>query len=409
MAESTEEKGGSAWYKVPTWDGSPASWRSFRREMNWWVSSLDLEGTVRYNLAARWLLRQSGIVRQRGEEFSPDDLKYRPAEYITDPESGEEFMVQPVDYLYGLNKLLDALEGINGQTTLDKRGELRTQFYLDLRRKPAERVSEYATRFRTLVADLKTEGVTLPSSELGWFFREKLGLDPLRKQLLDTALQGRENYADIESETLRLFKDLHISDPLYRKMDGGRSKLTIRRLFQPGAPSTSASSTSSGFSRSSTMSSASSFRRPSSVASGHSQTRKVLLTEVPETEEDLTAETLQTEVADEAEPAANAGGLEDMIQNEAEIFAAELQEAEEQGLDPEIIEGLESNLESAAETLVTMKEARTKLQEIRKDRGYGKAGSGSSGKGQAASRKASGKFPCFDCGMPGHWAGDDVG
>ncbi len=176
---------------------------------------------MRYNLAARWLLRQSGIVRQRGEEFSPDDLKYRPAEYITDPESGEEFMVQPVDYLYGLNKLLDALEGINGQTTLDKRGELRTQFYLDLRRKPAERVSEYATRFRTLVADLKTEGVTLPSSELGWFFREKLGLDPLRKQLLDTALQGRENYADIESETLRLFKDLHISDPLYRKMDGG--------------------------------------------------------------------------------------------------------------------------------------------------------------------------------------------
>ena len=192
MAEFAEDKGASAWYRVPMWDGSPASWRSFRREMNWWVSSLDLEGTAKYNLAARWLLRQSGIVKQRGEEFSPADLEYRKAEYLTDPQTGEEFLVQPADYLFGLNKLLDALEQINGQTTLDKRGELRTQFYLDLRRKPAERVSEYATRFRSLVADLKSEGVVLPSSELGWFFREKLGLDPLRKQLLDTALQGKE-------------------------------------------------------------------------------------------------------------------------------------------------------------------------------------------------------------------------
>ena len=132
-------------------------------------------------------------MKQRGEEFSPADLEIsQKLSNLTDPQTGEEFLVQPADYLFGLNKLLDALEQINGQTTLDKRGELRTQFYLDLRRKPAERVSEYATRFRSLVADLKSEGVVLPSSELGWFFREKLGLDPLRKQLLDTALQAKK-------------------------------------------------------------------------------------------------------------------------------------------------------------------------------------------------------------------------
>ena len=33
MAE--EEKGTSAWRRVPTWDGSPATWRSFKCEMCW--------------------------------------------------------------------------------------------------------------------------------------------------------------------------------------------------------------------------------------------------------------------------------------------------------------------------------------------------------------------------------------
>ena len=75
MGDETDKGGGSsAWYNVPTWDGSPMTYRAFRREMRWWVSSLDLQATSKYNLAARWLLKQSGIVRQRGEEFSPEEL-----------------------------------------------------------------------------------------------------------------------------------------------------------------------------------------------------------------------------------------------------------------------------------------------------------------------------------------------
>lgn len=255
MADSNDDKGSSAWYKVPTWDGSPLSWRSFRREMNWWVSSLDLSSTAKYNLAARWLLRQNGIVRQRGEEFNHQDLQHRPAEYGIDPDSGEQFVIQEADYLFGLNKLLDALEGINGQTVLDKRGELRTQFYLELKRKPGERLSEFCTRFRCLMADLRSEGVTLPPSELGWFLRDKLGLDPLRKQLLDTALKGEEDYQLIEAEALRLFKDLHLSDPLFRRMDRDRPKLSIRKLFQsqsvspPSSGASTVSSVSGGSSR----------------------------------------------------------------------------------------------------------------------------------------------------------------
>ena len=52
-----------------------------------------------------------------------------------------------------------------------------------------------------------------------------------------------------------------------------------------------------------------------------------------------------------------------------------------------------------------MKEARIKLNEVKRDRGYGKVGSGSSSlkKGTTPSSK---KNPCFDYGLPGHWAGD---
>jgi len=120
MAE--EDKGTSSWFRVPTWDGSPLTWRSFRREMSWWVSSLDLESTRKYNLAAKWLLRQSGVVRQRGEEFLPEELSYKPAVTGIDPQDGSTIEIEPEDLLFGLNKLLKALETINGKTDLDKKG-----------------------------------------------------------------------------------------------------------------------------------------------------------------------------------------------------------------------------------------------------------------------------------------------
>ena len=137
-------------------------------------------------------------------EFSPEELEYQRAVTAPDPQTGEEITIVEEDLLAGLNKLLTALENLNGQSVLDRRGELRTQFYLHLARRPGERVADYATRFRTVVSDMKTEGVKLPDSEVGWFFKE-LGLDALRRQLLDTALQGAEAYGTIEGECLRPF------------------------------------------------------------------------------------------------------------------------------------------------------------------------------------------------------------
>eukprot|EP00913_Durusdinium_trenchii_P014574 g13673.t1 len=71
-----------------------------------------------------------------------------------------------------------------------------------------------------------------------------------------------------------------------------------------------------------------------------------------------------------------ASNLEDIIQNEAEVLAAELQELEETGeVDPAVLESLEEGVERAAESLITMREARTKINEIKKDRGFGGKGS----------------------------------
>lgn len=220
MADEKDANGG-AWSRVPTWDGSPQTWRPFRREMAWWLAGLDVQSTKKYNLAARWLLRQSGVVRQRGEEFDPSELEYKRAVMMPNPATGDDEEVEAEDPLSRINKLLDALEAMTGRTSLDKRGDLRNVFYLELKRKSGERIAEFATRFRVLVSELKSEGVVIDEGELGWWFKRKLGLDALRSQLLETALGGAEDYPTIEREVLRLFKDLHVADPLYRRSQDG--------------------------------------------------------------------------------------------------------------------------------------------------------------------------------------------
>ena len=393
-----KDEGHGAWSKVPIWDGSPQTWRSFRREMAWWTSSLDLESTKKYNLAARWLLRQTGMVRARGEEFLPEELVYQPEIVGKDPETGEDVILTPADPLHGIKKLMKALEEMNGKTTLDKRGELRGQFYLELKRRPGERISEFCTRFRTMVADLKSEGVSLPSSELGWFLRSKLGLDPLRTQLLDTALGGSEDYEVIEREILRLFKDLHSQDPLARKQFGdGRPPLLQKFLNQQSNPSRASSyapsmaSTAPRSFKSSASSTSSRFsnRRP------FPPPRQAMVSEV---EDDVDGD---EEHVDEGQ---DPQSLEELMQTEAEALAAELDAAAEEGVDEVMLQEIESSVETAAEALLTMREAKTRLQEVKRDRGYNKADGGDK-KGTLA-KKQSGKHPCFDCGLQGHWAGD---
>ena len=351
-------------------------------------------------------------MRQRGEEFSPSELEleYQKGETLRDPETGEELVSVPEDPLAGLNKLLDALEAMNGQSLLDKRGELRTQFYLHLSRKPGERVADYASRFRTAISDLKEEGVKLPDAEVGWWFKEKLGLDALRKQLLETALQGTEAYSTIESESLRLFRDLHSQDPLFRKMDRGVSgKLTIRRMFAPSTASSGATSTSMSSSRRPSVSSSTT----SSSAPGGRRfpPRHVHVAEAADEDPGDPLEE-SPEAAEPQDEATEDYTLEEVLQTEVENLAEEIAQAEQEGVDPLHLEALENGIEASAEALVSMREARQKLAEVRKDRGFRGPSSSSPmmakarAKAAISAKKASGKHVCFNCGLSGHWAGD---
>ncbi|CAK9101246.1 Retrovirus-related Pol polyprotein from transposon RE1 (Retro element 1) (AtRE1) [Includes: Protease RE1 [Durusdinium trenchii] len=411
MADEKDSNAG-AWSRVPTWDGSPQTWRSFRKDMSWWLAGLDIQSTKKYNLAARWLLRQSGVVRQRGEEFDPAELEYQKEVKMPNAETGDDEIVTPEDPLSGINRLLRALEEMTGRTSLDKRGELRNVFYLELKRRSGERISEFATRFRGLIAEMKSEGVTIHDGELGWWFKQKLGLDPLRTQLLDTALAGAEDYSTIECEVLRLFKDLHSADPLHRRQGDGdqRAPLLNRFLSQQAnasRPSSYAPSMASSAARSmrSNSSTASSGRLPSNTSYRKPFMQKQAM--VSEAEEEIHVDEQANEPPggdDEMEPQT----LEEVLTTEAEVLAAELDEAAAQGVDADTLQEIEESVEAAAEAFLTMKEARSKLQEVRKDRGYGKAPSpaSSSVANKVNLKKQSDRHPCFDCGLAGHWAGD---
>ena len=63
-----------------------------------------------YNLAARWLLRQSGLVTARGEEFTPDELEHQPEVVGKDPATGEDVVLTPADPLPRIKILMKALE-----------------------------------------------------------------------------------------------------------------------------------------------------------------------------------------------------------------------------------------------------------------------------------------------------------
>ena len=408
-----EEKGSSAWYKVPVWDGNPSGFRAFKREMEWWMASMDASSCTKYNVAARWTLRQTGVVRARCEEFSPSELEGAAEVRGEDPTTGEEIVLEPADPWKGIRKLMSALEESMGRTLLDRKGELRKQFYTDLRRNPGERISSFCSRFRTLNSEMKREGITLPSDELGWFLRNRMGLDAIRVQLLDTALRGREAYEEVEADALRLIRDLHSEDPLHKKSIVDRSPLLGRFLGQSQSGASSyrtslPSSASSSFGTKSYKTSFSGGSQKSFKPMPKGAPRSALVAEAPiEAEPELEEE-------EELVPDVEESGmsLEQVLQCEAEVLAAELEELEQEGVAPEFIEGLETGVEQAAESLVTMREARSKIAELRKDRGYGKAtaaGQPSGAKPKMTGNQVNGKksrSSCWDCGQTGHWAGD---
>jgi hypothetical protein len=92
--------------------------------MEWWKASLESE----FNVAARWTLRQTGMVRARAEEFSPSELEGKKQVETDDPTTGDMVVIEEGDHFAGLDKPMKAFEDSLGKTALDKKGDLRKQF-----------------------------------------------------------------------------------------------------------------------------------------------------------------------------------------------------------------------------------------------------------------------------------------
>ena len=163
--------------------------------------------------------------------------------------------------------------------------------------------------------------------------------------------------------------------------------------LRSGAPSSAGSSVKS-FKTSSSYR----FGRPSSSANSGRQA--YVVEDEPEGDGELTP--------DDGDGNPSGQSLEEVLQCEAEVLAAEIQELEEScEVDTAVLEELEAGVEQAAESIVTMREAGSCINEIKKDRGFGRAPLNSKLKlnGNQVEKKKT-RTQCWDCGEFGHWGGD---
>ena len=395
---------------IPIWDGRADSLREFKRTVTWWLSSIDLGKTRHFNLAARFAMKQRGAARLRALEFSPEDLAYTPEESVEDPDNpdGDRLIIQEANYSVGVWKLIESWEQMVGKTLNDKKGELRERFYMSLKRAPTEAVMNFSLRFRTQVAEMKAEGISIDDAEAAWFYKQKLALNEVQEQMLETTLNNTaETYADCEREAVRLFKRIHFVGNAPSSF--GPSSLTSWRKPQlrPGG-----SGKGTGWRRPSSSAS-------TSVASGSSNFSKgssrmglgASAVNITEQQEQLDDEQEGDSAYFEAYEASGEDheGLQEgsefdpltSLQEEIEVLASELEAAAQEGCDSSELDSIEEQLDGAVEALVTLKEARTQIAAMRKDRGF--KGPSVGGPVKKPGSKAG---VCHVCHQEGHWKGD---
>ena len=380
---------------IPVWDGRADTLREFKKTVTWWLCSINLEKTKDFNLAARFAMKQKGSAKLRALEFEPTELEYTPAEEVEDPDTNETVTITPAVYDAGIKKILAAWDDMVGRTVTDRKGELRERFYLSMKRNGGESVVAFALRYRTLVAEMRSEGITIDDSEVAWFYKQKMMLTEMQRQMLETSLgSNTESYADCEKESVRLFKRIHqggIPQP------GGHRRKPMSlgnfsRFRGRGPMSGGSSTTSSSWSRRSTATS-----RPSSV--NVTEQDAEYGEEGEHDEEDGHNDALETQAEGEEEDELD--GLQ-ALQEEVEVLAAELDDAAQEGCDETELEQIEENLDNAVEALVTLREARSQISALRRDRGFhGPKGGGKAkdGKGKSDGKKSG----CHLCGAMDHW------
>ena len=326
-------------------------------------------------------------------------IAYTPAEEVQDEETGETLTLSPAKYDTGIQKILDAWDNMVGRSVTDKKGELRERYYMNTKRAPGEAVINFALRYRNFLSEMKQEGITIDEAERAWFFKQKLTLSELQKQMLETTLGAQtEDYAQCEKEAVRLFKRVHLGQA------GGHpgGKGPVRR---PGLTSQALHKFRKGFSGSSSAPSMASTWSRRTPSSRYSNSVNVADHE-DQGDGDYENEAEDIDAEHEAYEAEydEVNDTDEMLQLQetVEVLATELEEAATEGCDEEELAGLEEQIDGAVEALVTLREARTQINAMRRDRGFKGPTSTSN---NSKNTKDEGCFDC-DCGAKDHWRGD---
>ena len=364
--------------RIPQWDGTPSSFRTFERAVKWWLSGEDLAKTLSFNLAARFVQRQTGTARARAMEFEPEELAGIPAATQWDDTRQEYIVIAPAQPTAGIDKVMAAFRSMVGDEVVERKTTLRDEFHKELARRHNERVIDFASRFRDKVSEMKREGIALDDEELGYQLSQKLGLNQSQRQLLEVAMTGRERtYANIEQQVTKLFKDLH-----------GMPNREAPRQAQPFSRPGSGFRQGFGKWRTPSNSSAASTTAPStSSASGRPRLAMEAVQEGAGQDEDYDA--AGAEGAYEYEDDGQV--LEGAMEREMQAFAAELDTWESTGPEEHSLAAeAEAEGERFVEAYVAMQEARQRLAAVRKDRKYGAPpapGDGAKGKGKGKGRR----------------------
>lgn len=94
-------------------------------------------------------MRQKGAARLRALEL---ELAYVPEAEVPDETTGDVAKV-PAKYDFGIQRRMAACEEMVGRSATDRKGELRERYCLTLKRGNSESVTNFALRYRTLVAE----------------------------------------------------------------------------------------------------------------------------------------------------------------------------------------------------------------------------------------------------------------
>ena len=360
---------GNVWSRIPVWDGKATTWRSFEKDLQWFLAGEDLT-KVSYNLAARIVQRQSGAVKRRAREFDPAEIGPRAPTYYTEDEAASineeaeagDFVTAggaktPLDHMTGISIVLEAWKTMVGLDKAETQADLRDTFYKHLGRRRGERVADFASRFREHVALRKGEGIELDDAQTMYMLKEKMAITPYRREMLETFLGTWSTYGQTEAALIRLFGKIHENEGYAAGKDDKKRDREAHETF------------------------AEKFEEDTK---GAEDDRK---------EDQVEDDTVWTEIRDtiaEAEAAAEELGDDDDVQLFGEAT------------------------EKLAEAYVTMREAKEKLAFTRKDRqfnapkgaGRGKRAGEQKGKGKGRIEERKTKSRCWVCGQQGHWAGD---